>query len=205
MSRRAKRWRPFAVAGALVLAGVVGLALGLGGASGDDAAPGTPGEVEGPLVAPAAGAAGGDPPRQPPAERERVLPRAAGAGVLAAGKRKVARRFGAAWINRPSSAAELQGYRAELVGLASGPWARELDVALEQAQRGGGAGGGGEGEVVAIEPLRRRSDSAELLVITRERLTLDGAAVEPFHYGLYLARLIRSADGYTVAAWEPQF
>jgi hypothetical protein len=51
----------------------------------------------------------------------------------------------------------------------------------------------------------RRAGTAIELVTTREHFAPHGKALEPYHYGLYLARLERVAKGFAISSWEPQF
>ena len=56
---------------------------------------------------------------------------------------------------------------------------------------------------VVGRPLGRRL--VEVLVTTREQLTVHGVPSESAHYTLYLARLERQGGrGYLLSDWQPQ-
>jgi hypothetical protein len=133
-------------------------------------------------------------------EEEPRLPEARGATSAAGEPRAVAREFALAWINRPTDRAGIRAANQRLIALSRGPWADQVGASLT-ANRGSGS----RGTVVGVQEVMRRGGSAVELVTTREQLAPHGDPLEPYHYGLYLARLERAPRGFAVSSWEPQF
>ena len=57
---------------------------------------------------------------------------------------------------------------------------------------------------MVAQTLRRGGEGAVVLVVTRERLTLEGQALEPYRYAAYIARLRALGGAYAISSWEPQ-
>lgn len=133
-----------------------------------------------------------------------ALPAAVGAGSGAAEPVAVAERFARAWANRAGSRRALRRQRAELVSLSTGMWAGEVRAEFSQAIDSGGGQAGSQGTLVVSKLLRSSPESAEVLVVVRERALVSGRTIEPYRYATYLARLVAVKGGFAVASWEPQ-
>jgi hypothetical protein len=128
------------------------------------------------------------------------LPSAAGQAAAAGNPEAVARQFALAWVNRPTDPAQLRSQNQRLIALSQGFLADQIGATLTAKE-----GSGSRGSVVDLQVIRRAARSEAVLVITREQLAPGGKAAEPYHYGLYLARLERVDRGFAISDWEPQF
>lgn len=128
------------------------------------------------------------------------IPDAEGAASAAGAPARVARGFALAWINRPMRQQALARQNRRLVSLAHGFWADQLAASMTRS-----VGSGSQGTVVGVDEIGGGGRGTQMLVTTREQLAPPGRPSEPYHYGLYLARLERVAGGFAVSSWEPQF
>jgi hypothetical protein len=133
-------------------------------------------------------------------EEEFTLPIPKGESSAAGDPADVAREFALAWINRPANKTQLQAQNERLISLSRGFFANQLGATLKAK-----VGSGSRGTVVGVQVIRRSVGSEVVLVTTREQLAPDGKPAEPYHYGLYLARLERAGEAFAVSSWEPQF
>ena len=123
-----------------------------------------------------------------------------GAGGLAGGPLRTARRFVSVWLNRSASAASLRRQRPILVGLSVGNFAQLMEVTIGDALASGEFGPENEGtvEFAKLEDSTRRR--ASVLLVCRERP--QGGSLT---YSAYLAKLVAVAPGrFAISELEPQ-